>query len=232
MYAREESFWWHLGTKRIFGALLERYLSNKKGNFILDAGCGTGGFFGLLIKYGRVYGVDANGKAAAYARKRKIAEVAKAAIERLPFPDGMFDLIICNDVLYHRLVDETAALKEFFRTLKPGGILLIKEPAYNWLAGSHDRLVWTKRRYTRRKLTKRLAANNFEILKSSYLIFFLFPLALLNRLVDFFRSKDFPENLFYSPLSPVLKHFLYLEARLLKYLSFPFGLSVVCVVKK
>ncbi len=44
----------------------------------------------------------------------------KADITRLPFPDNHFDLIFCNHVLEH-IKEDTKAMKELYRVLKPGG---------------------------------------------------------------------------------------------------------------
>lgn len=48
-----------------------------------------------------------------------LAEV-KADICDLPFKDGSFDIILCNHVLEH-IPDDTKAMQELFRILKPGG---------------------------------------------------------------------------------------------------------------
>lgn len=48
-----------------------------------------------------------------------LAEV-KADICNLPFKDGSFDIILCNHVLEH-IPDDTKAMQELFRILKPGG---------------------------------------------------------------------------------------------------------------
>jgi len=44
----------------------------------------------------------------------------KADICKLPFSKDSFDAILCNHVLEH-IPDDTAAMKELFRVLKPGG---------------------------------------------------------------------------------------------------------------
>ncbi|MDF0708135.1 class I SAM-dependent methyltransferase [Flagellimonas okinawensis] len=44
----------------------------------------------------------------------------KADICNLPFPDDSFDVILCNHVLEH-IPDDTKAMKELFRVMKPGG---------------------------------------------------------------------------------------------------------------
>lgn len=48
-----------------------------------------------------------------------LAEV-KADICNLPFKDDSFDIILCNHVLEH-IPDDTKAMQELFRILKPGG---------------------------------------------------------------------------------------------------------------
>lgn len=44
----------------------------------------------------------------------------KADICNLPFSDATFDVILCNHVLEH-IPDDTKAMQELFRVLKPGG---------------------------------------------------------------------------------------------------------------
>jgi SAM-dependent methyltransferase len=50
-------------------------------------------------------------------------EVVGEISERLPFEDGTFDVIFARAVLHH-ISDLPAAMKEFFRVLKPGGVFL------------------------------------------------------------------------------------------------------------
>lgn len=48
-------------------------------------------------------------------------------ITSIPEPDASFDAILCSEVLEH-LPDPNAALKEFSRLLKKGGVLIITAP--------------------------------------------------------------------------------------------------------
>jgi 2-polyprenyl-3-methyl-5-hydroxy-6-metoxy-1,4-benzoquinol methylase len=50
-------------------------------------------------------------------------EVTQEFSERLPFADGQFDVVFARAVLHHTS-DLSAACREFFRVLKPGGQLL------------------------------------------------------------------------------------------------------------
>ena len=51
----------------------------------------------------------------------------KADICNLPFADESFDWILCNHVLEH-IPDDTKAMQELFRVLKPGGIAILQIP--------------------------------------------------------------------------------------------------------
>lgn len=51
----------------------------------------------------------------------------KADICNLPFADDSYDVILCNHVLEH-IPDDTKAMKELFRVLKPGGMGIFQIP--------------------------------------------------------------------------------------------------------
>ena len=55
-----------------------------------------------------------------------IADV-KADICNLPFSENEFDFIICNHVLEH-IPDDSKAMKELYRVLKPGGMAILQVP--------------------------------------------------------------------------------------------------------
>ncbi len=51
----------------------------------------------------------------------------KADICNLPFEDNSFDTILCNHVLEH-IPDDTKAMQELYRVLKPGGMAILQIP--------------------------------------------------------------------------------------------------------
>ena len=51
----------------------------------------------------------------------------KADICNLPFEDNSYDIIFCNHVLEH-IPDDTKAMQELFRVLKPGGMAILQIP--------------------------------------------------------------------------------------------------------
>jgi ubiquinone/menaquinone biosynthesis C-methylase UbiE len=51
----------------------------------------------------------------------------KADICNLPFEDNQYDVIFCNHVLEH-IPDDTKAMQELYRVLKPGGMAILQIP--------------------------------------------------------------------------------------------------------
>ncbi|AXT60812.1 SAM-dependent methyltransferase [Aquimarina sp. AD10] len=51
----------------------------------------------------------------------------KADICNLPFKDNEYDIIFCNHVLEH-IPDDTKAMQELYRVLKPGGMAILQIP--------------------------------------------------------------------------------------------------------
>ena len=51
----------------------------------------------------------------------------KADICNLPFEDNQYDIILCNHVLEH-IPDDTKAMQELYRVLKPGGMGIFQIP--------------------------------------------------------------------------------------------------------
>lgn len=236
MHKEEGGFWWHDGMRKINTTLLDFYLKNRQDNNILDAGCGTGGMLETLSHYGSVSGVDVFDDAIVYAKRKNIAQITKADVGSLPFNNAYFDLVTCFDVLYHGSVkSDTRAIEEFNRVLKSGGILLVREPAFDWLRGNIDKVMWTRHRYNKNELVKKLESHGFVVLRAFYANFFLFPLVILFRLFEkLFSKKASTEGLFAGNflLDIIFRQFLYLEAWLLKYVNFPYGSSVICLAMK
>ena len=100
---------------------------------LLEVGCGNGVTAVFLSqKYGcNVIGIDSSETMIALAARQAEAEGLAHKAEflmadavNLPFPDSMFDIIICEAV-FSIIVDKEKAAKEFRRVLRSGGKLLI-----------------------------------------------------------------------------------------------------------
>jgi ubiquinone/menaquinone biosynthesis C-methylase UbiE len=113
-------------SRKRLDAWLDRCLpANGKGLRVLDVGCGTGHQLARLRERGfDVTGVDGSAEMLAHARQRNLGVALHLAdVEALPFADGSFDVVISIEVLRY-LPDETAAIGELARVLRPGGTCL------------------------------------------------------------------------------------------------------------
>lgn len=240
MFAQEERHWWYVGMRRISTALLERYPPRGDGQAgrpfeILDAGCGSGGMTRYLERFGRVAGVDLAPEALDLARKRKLHRLARSSVEALPFPDGSFDVVTSFDVLYHLKVgDDRRAIDEMHRVLRPGGIALIRLPAFDWIHGAHDERVHTRHRYTRDELSGKLEDAGFRLEHATYANFLLFPLAPVKRYLEYRQVKPGGNDLWRPPpfLNRIIADVLSLEALPARGLGLPWGLSVFAVARR
>lgn len=237
MYDLEERLWWYAGMRAITGALLDRELHGRMRLRVLDVGCGTGfSLVWLRERYGveQAFGVDLSPHAAALWRLRALDRVALATADGLPFIADQFDLVTCFDVIY-QLEPEAArkAIAEMRRVLKPGGLLFIREPAYNWMRGAHDIAVGTRHRYTRGELKRLLASAGFRLRRATYANTLLFWAAVPHRWLSRIKGESSSDV---KPVSPLLNSMfggaLNLESRLVKHLSLPFGLSVIALAQK
>jgi ubiquinone/menaquinone biosynthesis C-methylase UbiE len=113
--------------------LVEEYSSwfgDLRGKMLLDIGCGFGGKSIAYAERGAfVTGVDIDPVHAAgagrYSRRMgRPMDVVTGDAAALPFSDGSFDLIVANDSMEH-FTDPSAALEEFARVARPGGLVLL-----------------------------------------------------------------------------------------------------------
>jgi SAM-dependent methyltransferase len=204
---------------------------------ILDAGCGTGGNSAHLRAYGRVTGVDFSADALRFAAERPGLRLARASVEALPFADASFDLVLSNDVLCHLgVASDAVAVREFARVLRPGGVLFLQLPAYEWLRSHHDAAVHTGHRYTAAEMRALLRAGGLRPRRVTYANAALLPAAaawrVLHRLLPD-RAEDARSDVrpVAGPLNAVMRAVLDLESRLLARRNLPWGLSVIGVAE-
>lgn len=238
MFRVEDSHWWYTGMRRLADALLRARVNGRAGGLdILDAGCGTGGNSAHLRGYGWVTGIDVAEEALCLARRRPGLALARASVERLPFRDQAFDLVLSNDVLCHlQVADDRLAAAEFARVLRPGGVLYVQLPAFERLRSHHDIAVHTQHRYRREEVGGMLEAAGLRVRRLTYANALLFPAAAVWRLAHKRHAPERVENSDVQPvptlLNAVLRAVLSLEAPLIRRRDLPFGLSVIGVAEK
>jgi len=178
----EDRMWYFRALHRRRSHWLARLLPAGPAR-VLDAGCGTGGFIRSL-RAARpdwtVTGVDLSPVACGLARERTGVEIIEGSLTALPFDDGTFEAVTTGDVLYH-IQDTAAVLREMARCVKPGGVVLVNEPAYRWLWSYHDVAVESKHRFTRAELVALFRSAGLEVVFASYANMLVLPLVVARR---------------------------------------------------
>jgi SAM-dependent methyltransferase len=237
MFNLEDHLWWYEGMRAVTAAILKRHMAGASSPRVLDIGCGTGYSLKWLrekLATQAAFGVDVSPDAAAFWHETGLKNGAIASAQQIPLGSNLFDLVTCFDVIYQlRDGDAEAAIDEIHRLLKPGGILFIREPAYEWLRAGHDVAVGARRRYTLGEMKRLLTGRGFALKQTTYANSLLFWAAVPHRLISKWRGSE------ESDVKPVagwlnrsLAAILKLEARLVRHISFPFGLSVIAVATK
>lgn len=236
-FAVEKKHWLMRVRRKVIHDQLEKYLGPIDAKKILDVGSGSGVLIGELQSKGiEAHGVDSAREAIEFGGAQGVRNlVLMPSTNKLPFPDSHFDCVLAMDVLEH-LHDENDVLNEVKRVLKKDGIFLVTVPAYMFLWGRQDEVSHHFRRYTMGRIIQLFRADgSFEILKRSYFNTFLFPLVAVVRVGTWMlnlkqKGSDFELN---NGLINTLFFIVFdLERRVLKHLNFPFGVSILLVLKK
>lgn len=175
-----------------------------EGALALDLGCGTGVMLDTLAsRYRRIVGLDLSaemleGYDASGLPPGRTVRLVRGDMTTLPFATERFDVVVCRSALHH-MDDEVGVLKEMARVLRPGGSLVLGEPANDNLLTRAAR-AWVRRRpsygkihtidraYTRAQLRALLAAAGLSVRRERRFGFIAYPFC------------DNPD------LVPVLKH--------------------------
>jgi ubiquinone/menaquinone biosynthesis C-methylase UbiE len=110
--------------------VLSTYIDRRAICVVVDLGCGTGRFTGLLATHfgARVIGIDPSLRMVDQARQKPTTEnvvFRQSSAEVLPLQDGAVDLVFMSQV-YHHLTDSSLVARECYRVLRPGGYMCIR----------------------------------------------------------------------------------------------------------
>ncbi len=233
----EGGHWWYRGMGEVALGLLAG-VKLPRPALVLDAGCGPGGTSARFKPLGRVVGLDLAPEALTLARRHSLDGLVRGSVTALPFADGTFDLVLSFDVIYHLWVgDDRLAVKELARVLKPGGYLLIRVPAFEFLRGPHDRVVLTRHRYTAGEVESLVRSAGLTVERLTYANSILFTPALIWRAAGRLAGSEKPAasdvRPVPEPLNRLLLEVLRFEGRLIRAFGrLPVGLSVVCLARR
>jgi len=140
---------WFLGTYTWIRSVLRRALNDlvrlmpnelKTNSTILDIGYGHGHSIWLLdefFKPEKIIALDIDPNAAERAKENIKrcdcnVELLHSDAAFIDLADETVDMIFCHQT-FHHLVNQERAMDEFFRVLKPGGVLLFAESCRRYI---------------------------------------------------------------------------------------------------
>ena len=235
----EARHFWFRGFRAFITPLLERAAAGRTDARLLDCGCGTGANVELLERFGRAFGFDLTEIGLRIGRDAGRTRLARATVTAVPFPTASFDIVTSFDVLYSLADrDETTAIAEMYRLLKPGGCLIVNVAAMAMLRGDHSVLSREVRRYNRADLRSRLERAGFHIERLTYTNATLFPPLAIARLIQRRRGLRAESEAGAeiavppAPINAIMTGVMRLEALWLRMFDAPFGSSLLCLARK
>lgn len=245
----EGRHWWFRHRRRIVTALLDAKIASPPGPRAraLDVGCGTGGNLETIERRGYLtVGIDRSPLALDLARSsHREASLVCADANRLgdAFAAGSFDLVTVLNVLYHEWIsDEAEVLDQIRRVLRPGGWLLLTEPAFESLRRRHDRIDSGLRRYSRRRLVQIVEGAGFAVRRATYFNAISLAPAAIVAMIDRLRRTSKPEDRLDEtgelsvppgPINRLVLEMCRLESLWLRHVGdLPFGVSVMLLAQR
>jgi SAM-dependent methyltransferase len=239
---------WYRGRHRFVLEATRRWRRGVDALSAIDLGCGCGAWMRYLsdhdgMNYGELAVADSSLEALQYAREVLPDRVQRHQVDLMNLRwSARWDLISLLDVIEH-LPDDTAAMAEVARALKPGGVAIVSVPAMPQLWSFNDELAGHQRRYVRGDFV-RLASNaGLELCDSRYFMCLLSPLLFLSRwsasrklktatrdeirraMIDMHRVPA-------APINGLLSAVFGLETYLGHWLRLPFGSSLLGVFRR
>ncbi|MDD5435650.1 MAG: class I SAM-dependent methyltransferase, partial [Nitrospira sp.] len=141
-----------------------------EGSRVLEAGCGSGSLLFKISGLGcNTFGIEQSKEYVEILRKRtknftqsNIKGIKQGSVVDIPFPDRSFEAVVSSEVLEH-VRDDTAAILEFYRVLRAGGICVVSVPASPILWDFTDDWAGHLRRYTRNDIINLFEKKGFVV---------------------------------------------------------------------
>jgi SAM-dependent methyltransferase len=247
----EQRHFWYAGRYRFIlhclNRQLRRTLNTSRPLTAVDLGGGCGGWVKYLRehapnRFAELALADSSPRALELAANVVGDEAKRYQIDLLDLQwRERWDLAFLLDVLEH-IPEDVKALEQIWAALRPGGLLFVATPALRFFWSYNDEVVHHVRRYSRDDFRRLAEATRFECAFSRYFMFFLSPLLLLSRIRRPNLQEMTPDQIRdhcacthrvpAAPMNQALRLVFSLETPLGCWLPFPWGTSVLAVLRK
>lgn len=240
----QEEHFWYRGRHRFLLYSFLKHFANKQPRAI-DLGGGAGGWVGYLAtnshcQFQELALADSSLLALQFAKDIVPEATNRYQIDLMNLGwQEQWDCVFLLDVIEH-LPDDTRALEEAAKTLRPGGKLFVTAPALNAFWSYNDELAHHLRRYSKASFSTLADKSGLKMCEARYFMFFLSPVYWLARqrrieklsnvqrqeLLE--RTHRIPSPLINNTLSAIFSA----ETPIGHVLSFPWGTSILGVFEK
>ncbi len=199
--ALENSYWWHVGKRRLVQSLLAEYAPAPAR--LVEGGIGSGGNLAAFQRAGySVGGLDIMPEAIAQGRKHGLPDLhCQDLAEAWPWAAASVDVVVLLDVLEH-VAEPAVVLSRVAEVLAPQGRIVLTVPAYPFLYGPWDESLGHYRRYTAAHLRQDAASAGFQPLWLSHWNAFSLPAAIAVRMWQRWRRQ--PPRSEFPRVTPVV----------------------------
>jgi len=208
---------------------------------LVEVGAGTGSVCGFLAQNGiDVAAIEPLKAGAKQIQKRGIQTIC-GRLEIVNFPSESIKSFGVFDVLEH-IENPSQLLDEMYRTLEPGGYLLVTVPCGQWLWGEMDKSIGHYRRYSTKRINEVVSRSGFTPIKSRYLFLSLVLPALIFRAIPFRLGVRKPEQQIFETVqneqssnifvNSLMNFILSVETYFNKGIPLPYGLTILATYKK
>ncbi len=229
----EKEHWFYSGKRDIVRYWINKLHPLSRNSLLVDCGAGTGQFAAEMQAVCQVIAVDDHDESLAIA-KSKLGEsaVRRGSCLALPVEDQSVDCLTALDVLEH-VENDSGAIVEFARVLKPGAIAVITVPALNLLWSDWDVSLHHFRRYDRKSLLRLITTPHFDTEHWNFINVVALPPVWLSRKLRaiFPTSHRAEDNIPPKWLNRVLKK-SFVDLACQRHVHFPAGVGLLAVLRR
>ena len=240
----QRDHFWYRGRHRFLLAAVRRHIPGVAPLRVVDIGGGCGGWVTYLAQHrpfelSELVLADSSERALQLAAPLLPEGVSTRQVDIMDLPWASYwDLAFLLDVIEH-LPDDAGALRQVHRALVPGGLLFITVPALKVFWSWNDEVIGHQRRYTCGDFARLARLCGFDLVDARYFMFFLSPLLFASRFLsrpkpgeDAWKVVERMHRVPALPINGVLSAIFRTESPLGHWFRFPWGTSVLAVLRR